>query len=150
MIATSSVRTLQQYYAKFLAAMIGDSNARYSQPNTGNFGYRTSFNPGKFKANAGTRKNAPGRKRKLGTNKFMTPAPANPTRRACKTLCGEIRHMLFPRGSHIPVITMDNTAKIGQVLGCKIQVKQNKMYIRNNTVEIRDWLNILKDHPIPQ
>ena len=123
-------RNIKQIFANYLADMIGESNAMFSKDNTGTMGYKTSWNPGRFRSSSGSRKNSPGRKRKLGANRFMTPAPPNPERRATKSLNGHIFHGFSPRGHMVKAPTLDQTAALTQRIGCKVVVRDGECFIR--------------------
>ena len=77
------------------------------------------------------RKNAPGRKRKLGAQAYMKPRKPNPERRATKPFVGGWAHGTGMTGKchSVPAPNLDQTAAMEQRLGLKVRVRGGECYV---------------------
>ena len=69
---------------------------------------------------------APGRTRKNAHGNQTRP---NPTRRSRKTLNGSVRHLPYPRGAGMPVITMEQVKALSTRIGLKVCVRNGKCHV---------------------
>jgi len=80
------------------------------------------------------RKNAPGRKRKLGANAYMAPPRPNLLKQRFKSLIAGI-YLTAPRWS-IPAPTQDQVRTLERRFGEKLIVKQGQLHYRDTGLPI--------------